>query len=102
MQNQLGQISGLNPNQADNVNFIEKGIDPVESLENGAFHGVNDFRTLGYGGPCPPNSAHRYFFRLFALDTWLDLKPGCTKADLMESMQGHILDQASLMGKYGR
>jgi Raf kinase inhibitor-like YbhB/YbcL family protein len=84
------------------INFVEKGIHPADTLENGAFHGMNDFRKLGYGGPCPPNGPHRYFFRLFALDKRLDLNQGCTKADLMEAMQGHILDQATLMGKYGR
>jgi len=85
-----------------NVNTIEEGVDPVESIENDASHGINDFRKLGYGGPCPPNGTHRYFFRLFALDTRLNLNPGCTKADLMEAMQGHVLGQATLMGKYGR
>jgi len=84
------------------VAHLEGGIQPVEKLDNGAIHGINDFRTLGYGGPCPPNGSHRYFYRLYALDTFLDLKPGCSKADLMEAMKGRILAQVSLMGKYGR
>ncbi|MFC2125073.1 YbhB/YbcL family Raf kinase inhibitor-like protein [Bacteroidota bacterium] len=85
-----------------NMDAIEEGVDSVESIKSGGSHGINDFRKLGYGGPCPPNGTHRYFFRLYALDTMLDLNPGCTKADLMEAMQGHILGQATLMGKYSR
>ena len=72
------------------------------TLANGARHGTNDFRRLGYGGPCPPGGTHRYFFKLYALDTELDLKSGITKARLVEAMQGHILAEAQLMGKYKR
>ena len=72
------------------------------TLENGARHGKNDFRRLGYGGPCPPGGTHRYFFNLYALDTELNLDSGITKAQLVEAMQGHILAEAQLMGKYKR
>jgi len=72
------------------------------TLENGARHGKNDFRRLGYGGPCPPGGTHRYFFNLYALDTELNLDSGITKAQLVEAMQGHILAEAPLMGKYRR
>jgi Raf kinase inhibitor-like YbhB/YbcL family protein len=71
-------------------------------LENGARHGTNDFRRLGYGGPCPPGGTHRYFFKLYALDTELKLDSGITKAQLVEAIQGHILAEAQLMGKYKR
>ena len=64
--------------------------------------GKNDARTLGYFGPCPPSGAHRYFFRLYALDTFLDLSSNATKADAEKAMLGHILAQAELMGKYTR
>lgn len=65
--------------------------------------GKNDFRKLTYGGPCPPKGApHRYYFKLYALDTTLNLKEGATKADIEKAMQGHILAQGQLMGKYGR
>jgi Raf kinase inhibitor-like YbhB/YbcL family protein len=57
---------------------------------------------LGYGGPCPPGGTHRYFFKLYALDSELDLESGITKAQLLEAMEGHILAEAQLMGKYKR
>lgn len=68
----------------------------------GARQGTNDFRRLGYGGPCPPSGTHRYFFRLYALDTALGLKPGASRADVDRAMSGHILAEAELMGKYSR
>ncbi len=72
-------------------------------LTGGAKQGLNDFRHLGYGGPCPPHGKpHRYFFKLYALDTLLDLKPGLTKKDLESAMDKHILAQAQLMGTYQR
>jgi Raf kinase inhibitor-like YbhB/YbcL family protein len=77
-------------------------ISPDAALENGARHGTNDFGRLGYGGPCPPGGTHRYFFKLYALDTELDLASGITKAQLIEAMEGHILAEAQLMGKYKR
>ncbi len=65
--------------------------------------GMNDFHRFGYGGPCPPpGKPHRYFFKLFALDTNLGLEPGATKAQVEKAMQGHILAQGQLMGIYGR
>jgi Raf kinase inhibitor-like YbhB/YbcL family protein len=65
--------------------------------------GKNDFGRLGYGGPCPPKgSNHRYFIKLYALDSMLDLKEGATKAQVESAMRGHILAQGQLMGKYGR
>jgi Raf kinase inhibitor-like YbhB/YbcL family protein len=85
-----------------NSNHLEEGIGPEKEFPNGTLHGINDFKRLGYGGPCPPNGTHRYFFRLYALDKMLDLDSGCSKADLMEAMQGHVLGQATLMAKYGR
>lgn len=65
--------------------------------------GVNDFHKTGYGGPCPPKgSIHRYYFKVYALDTKLELKPGAGKRDVERAMQGHVLAQGVLMGKYGR
>ena len=72
------------------------------ALESGARHGTNDFRRLGYGGPCPPGGTHRYFFKLYALDTMLELDSGITKAQLLEAMKGHILAESQLMGTYSR
>ncbi len=65
--------------------------------------GNNDFNKLGFGGPCPPRgSDHRYFIKLYALDTKLDLKPGASKAQVESAMRGHILAQGQLMGRYSR
>lgn len=74
-----------------------------EGVKGIGTQGKNDFRKLGYGGPCPPKGpAHRYFFKLYALDTKLGLKEGATKADVEKAMQGHILAQGQIIGKYGR
>jgi Raf kinase inhibitor-like YbhB/YbcL family protein len=62
--------------------------------------GINDFRRKDYGGPCPPSGTHRYFFKIYALDTVLGLIDTTNKKDLEKSMQGHILDQAELIGLY--
>ena len=72
------------------------------ALENGARNGTNDFGRLGYGGPCPPGGTHRYYFKLYALDIELNLDSGVTKDQLLEAMQGHILAEGQLMGKYKR
>ena len=65
--------------------------------------GANSYRKVSYNGPCPPHGlVHRYFFKVYALDQLLKLRPGATKADVERAMQGHILDQAQLTGKYGR
>jgi Raf kinase inhibitor-like YbhB/YbcL family protein len=68
----------------------------------GSVGGKNSWGRTGYGGPCPPRGTHRYFFRLYALDTSLDLPSGTDKAQLIEAMAGHILAQAELMGTYAR
>jgi Raf kinase inhibitor-like YbhB/YbcL family protein len=69
----------------------------------GGIEGSNDFNKIGYGGPCPPRgSNHRYFIKVYALDTLLNLNSGVTKAQVESAMQGHILAQGQLMGKYGR
>ncbi len=68
-----------------------------------ARQGTNDFRKMGYGGPCPPKGpAHRYFFKLYALDTELTLPPGASKTVLLGAIEGHVLAEAQMMGKYGR
>ncbi|MHB8204198.1 MAG: YbhB/YbcL family Raf kinase inhibitor-like protein [Desulfomonilaceae bacterium] len=72
------------------------------SLANGARHGVNSWPKLGYGGPCPPSGIHRYYFKIYALDLVLPQQPGMTKAQLLKAMEGHILAQGRLMGKYTR
>jgi Raf kinase inhibitor-like YbhB/YbcL family protein len=74
----------------------------VRALPAGARQGINDFHKQNYGGPCPPGGTHRYFFKVYALDAVLDLKEGATKGELLKSMEGHILDQGQLMGRYKR
>lgn len=64
--------------------------------------GRNGWGRAEYGGPCPPRGAHRYFFRLYALDGQLDLREGATRAALEKAMQGHVLAEAELMGRYER
>ena len=64
--------------------------------------GINDFKKLDYGGPCPPSGTHRYFFRVYALDIKLNLAEGATKSDVERHMKGHVLDEAELMGTYSR
>ncbi|NIM20609.1 MAG: YbhB/YbcL family Raf kinase inhibitor-like protein [Candidatus Latescibacteria bacterium] len=81
---------------------LDEGIPSKENIELGARQGKNDFRKIGYGGPCPPGGTHRYFFKLYALDTVLDLEPGATKRELLKSMEGHISAQGELMGRYKR
>ena len=71
-----------------------------QPLPGGSREGLNDWRRTGYGGPCPPTGRHRYFFKLYALDTLLPGLHRPTKADLERAMQGHVLAQAQLVGTY--
>src|SRR5262245_49269761 len=71
-----------------------------DALPAGARLGVNDWKRAGYGGPCPPVGRHRYFFKLYALDTALPKLERPTKAELEQAMQGHVLAEATLMGTY--
>lgn len=85
------------------VTGLAEGVRPVEVTADGAKQGVNDFRRIGYGGPCPPpDAAHRYFFRLYAMDCEVDLSPGATKAALLKAIEGHVVEEAALMGRYKR
>ena len=82
---------------------LAEGTAKTEMLANGAKQGVNDFRKVGYGGPCPPSgSAHRYDFKLYALDAPTNLKPRASKQQLLEAIKGHILGQSELIGRYKR
>jgi len=86
------------------VSELPENIAKVESLDlGGARQGRNDFRRPGYGGPCPPpGPAHRYFFKLYALDTRLELKAGAQKKDVEAALEGHALGSAQIMGTYAR
>ncbi len=76
---------------------------PEDSTE-GALEGQNDFGETGYGGPMPPegHGTHHYHFKLYALDGELEVTAGLTKGELLEAMEGHILDQGKLIGTYER
>ncbi|HEX9616710.1 MAG TPA: YbhB/YbcL family Raf kinase inhibitor-like protein [Anaerolineales bacterium] len=90
------------------VHWVLYDLPPdLESLQEGAqgagLAGMNDSRKEGYSGPCPPpGPAHRYFFKIYALDAALKLKGGATKAEVEKAMAGHILAQGQLMGTFSR
>ena len=81
---------------------LPTAIGPDKTLANGGLHGKNVFGRLGYRGPCPPGGTHRYYFKLYALDIRLDLDSGIKKTQLLDAMEGHILAEGQLMGKYTR
>lgn len=72
------------------------------STPEGGVEGTTSFGKPGYGGPCPPDGSHRYFFHLYALDESFDLGPESTVDDLRYAMDGHVLDSATLMAHYER
>ena len=81
---------------------LTENIPADATLANGAQQGTSDFGRIGYGGPCPPGGTHRYFFKIYALDTQLGLADRVDKARLLSAMEGHILGQGQLIGKYKR
>ena len=81
---------------------LSEGVPPDKELEDGSRHGKNSWGRLGYGGPCPPRGTHRYFFRLHALDTVLQLPAASDKKTLVKAMEGHVLAQAELMGTFAK
>ena len=87
------------------THWIVWNIEPVAKIEEDSIpgvEGINDFRKIGYGGPCPPSGAHRYFFRVYALNRQLELKAGAGRKELESEMIGHIIAEGELMGKYSR
>jgi Raf kinase inhibitor-like YbhB/YbcL family protein len=84
---------------------LPEGVAKTDQLADlgGALQGRNDFRRVGYGGPCPPpGKPHRYFFKLYALNAALPLKAAATKQEVERAMRGHVLAETSLMGTYAR
>jgi len=82
---------------------IKEGISKEELNELSIVEGVNDFGKVGYQGPCPSQGkAHRYLFKLYALNTTLALEEGASKKDVLEAIQGHIVAEAKLVGLYQR
>lgn len=85
------------------VRELPEGVPARDTIAGIGRQGANDFRRVGYGGPCPPRGpTHRYFFRLYALDVQTALPAGKVKADLLQAIQGHVLGRAELMGRYRR
>jgi len=81
---------------------LPENVEKVEQLNDGTNQGINDFKRNGYGGPCPPGGTHRYFFKIYAIDTVLKTGPGLSKKKLRREIEGHILAQGELMGTYSR
>jgi len=81
---------------------LPEGVPPRPTVEGGGVQGVNDFGNLGYGGPCPPSGTHRYVFTLSALDGKLGLPARSTREEVVAAMDGHMLAQARLVGRYTR
>lgn len=85
------------------IRSLSEGVSAEAVVVGIGMHGLNSWKRLGYGGPCPPQgTTHRYYFRLYALDTMLDLEPGASKKEIGKAMEGHILASGELMGRYGR
>jgi len=84
------------------LDMLPEAMPPIKKLANAERQGTNDFKKIGYGGPCPPSGIHRYFFKVYALDTMLRLEPGATKPQVLDAMEGHILAQGVLIGTYKR
>jgi Raf kinase inhibitor-like YbhB/YbcL family protein len=90
------------------VHWVLWNINPAtreikeDSIPAGAKQGLNDFKKHTHGGPCPPSGTHRYFFKLYALDTTLNLDSNATKSDLEQAMKGHIIEQTQIIGLYKR
>jgi Raf kinase inhibitor-like YbhB/YbcL family protein len=81
---------------------LPEGITASRAPEEAAVQGTNSFRKVGYGGPCPPPGTHRYFFKLYALDGPLALAANATAQDVQAAIQGHVLAEGQLMGRYKR
>jgi Raf kinase inhibitor-like YbhB/YbcL family protein len=91
-------LYGLSPDTLE----LPEDVPDKKEVMGGARQGTNDFRRIGYGGPCPPSGTHRYYFKLYAIDSEPDLSSGATKKEVLESIEGHILAEGQLMGRYSR
>jgi len=85
------------------MSVLAEGVPKTADIPGGGLQGVNDFGKIGYAGPCPPpGKPHRYSFKVYALDTALNLKPGASKRDVERALRGHVLAQGEVMGRFGR
>jgi hypothetical protein len=81
---------------------LKEGASSKKLLPKETIEGITDFRKTSYDGPCPPSGIHRYYFKLYALDAVLHLQAGVTKMQLLNAMQGHIISQTAIIGRYRR
>jgi hypothetical protein len=81
---------------------LPEAVPARDEIAGGGLQGKNDFRKIGYGGPCPPGGTHRYVFTVYALDSDVTLAAGATKAQLLAAVRGHMLAEGKLTGKYSR
>lgn len=84
------------------ITKLTENVPTDRRLDDGMRQGINDFKRAGYGGPCPPGGEHRYYFKLYALDTDITLGERAGKGELENAMKGHVLAEAQLMGRYAR
>jgi Raf kinase inhibitor-like YbhB/YbcL family protein len=84
------------------VRALPENVSRSEEVKGIGRNGKNSSRSFGYDGPCPPGGTHRYYFKLYALDSELNLNAGLSKEGLLKAMKGHVLAEAQLMGKYKR
>ena len=91
-------VFDLSPSRID----LPEGVPPSEEIAGIGRQGKNDFKKIGWGGPCPPRGTHRYVFTLYALDRTLELGRSVTKADVLAAIRGHVLAEAKLTGTYTR
>lgn len=82
------------------VDSLSENQPRTDTLSSGAKQGLTDFKRIGYGGPCPPSGTHRYFFKIYALDTILNLSAGKTKKEIENAIKDHIISQGELVGTY--
>jgi len=88
-------------NLPSSARSLPESVPTQKTLADGSRQGLNDFRRIGYGGPCPPRgTTHRYYFKVYALDIYLDLEPAATKAQVEAGSRGHILAEGRFMGRY--
>jgi hypothetical protein len=91
-------VFDLSPSRID----LPEGVPPSEEIAGIGRQGRNDFKKIGWGGPCPPRGTHRYVFTLYALARTLELGTSVAKADVLAAIRGHVLAEAKLTGTYTR
>ena len=87
-------------NMPPGTSGLPEKVSRGKTIPSGGQQGITTNRKNGYLGPCPPSGTHRYYFKLYALDTMLNLKSGATKSQLLKAMEGHVIGQGQLMGRY--